>query len=79
MEDLRTWVAWITVGAVGLGPILIFWMAMVIALFLQDKRWERRQRRLMGPSPSLTAPSARAAMSAHNLPIGGKRPAEAAD
>jgi hypothetical protein len=28
MEGLQSWLPWIMVGAVGLGPILTFWMAM---------------------------------------------------
>ena len=75
MEGLRTWVPWIIVGAVGLGPILTFWIAMVLRLFLRGKLWKRR---LIGP-PNVRAPSATATMSADNRPFGGKHPAEAAD
>jgi hypothetical protein len=44
MDGLPTWVRWITVAAVGLSPILTFWMASVLGRFLRRKLWSRAQR-----------------------------------
>ena len=44
MDGLPTWVRWIIVAAVGLSPILAFWLAGVLGRFLRRKLWPRAQR-----------------------------------
>ena len=41
VDGLPTWVRWIIVGAVGLSPILTFWLAGVLGRFMRRKLWPR--------------------------------------
>jgi hypothetical protein len=43
VDDLPTWVRWIIVFAVGLSPILTFWIASVLGRFRRRKLWSRAQ------------------------------------
>jgi hypothetical protein len=44
VDGLPTWVRWIIVVAVGLSPILTYWLAGVLGRFLRPKLWPRAQR-----------------------------------
>ena len=44
MDGLPSWVRWIIVFAVGLSPILTFWIASVLGRFRRRKLWSRAQR-----------------------------------
>ena len=44
MDDLPTWVRWIIVFAIGLSPILTFWIAIFLGRFRRRKLWSRAQR-----------------------------------
>jgi hypothetical protein len=44
VDGLPTWVRWIIVAAVGLSPILTYWLAGVLGRFLRRKLWRRAQR-----------------------------------
>jgi hypothetical protein len=41
VDDLPTWVRWIIVAAVGLSPILTFWIAGALGRFLRRQPWPR--------------------------------------
>jgi hypothetical protein len=43
VDGLPTWVRWIIVIAVGLSPILTFWMAGFLGRSLRRKLWSRAQ------------------------------------
>jgi hypothetical protein len=44
MDGVPAWLRWIIVGAIGLSPILTFWMAGVLVRFLSCRQWQRTQR-----------------------------------
>jgi hypothetical protein len=44
VDGLPTWLRWIIVAAVGLSPILTFWIASVLGRFFRRKLRRRVQR-----------------------------------
>ena len=44
VDGLPTWLRWIIVAAVGLSPILTFWIASVLSRFQRRKLWSRTRR-----------------------------------
>ena len=44
VDGLPTWLRWIIVFAIGLSPILTFWIASVLGRFLRRKLRSRAQR-----------------------------------
>jgi hypothetical protein len=44
VDGLPTWVRWIIVFAIGLSPILTFWIAGVLCRFRRRKLWSRAPR-----------------------------------
>jgi len=43
VDGLPTWVRWIIVAAIGLSPMLTYWIAGVLGRFRRRKLWSRAQ------------------------------------
>ena len=43
LDGLPTWVRWIIVAAIGLSPMLTYWIAGVLGRFRRRKLWSRAQ------------------------------------